>query len=154
MIDWQKQLNEVENKLTRKETEHGSNQTANRSVRVLRQLRSGRSNGSSVRNDSSSAGNSSRSKRSDVLCRPGTQEVTNLMKGGYVLMITAKGLFDDFAAIDKDVKYTTDYARLSAKLEKLAKVVLNCRTNTVKVMDKLGIPREEKKEDAKPPVQQ
>ena len=69
-------------------------------------------------------------------------------------MITAKGLFDDFAAIDKDVKYTTDYARFSAKIEKLAKVVLNCRTNTVKVMDKLGIPREEKKEDVKPPVQQ
>ena len=152
MKNWQKQLNEVESKLTRKEQQNG-NSEASRGVPVLRQLRSGRSNGNSVRNDSSNTSNSTGSKRSNVLSRPNTQEVITFKKGGFSLMITAKGLFDDFATIDKDVKYKTDYERLSAKLEKLAKVVLNCRTNTVKVMDKLGIPREEKKEDVKPVVQ-
>jgi len=63
-------------------------------------------------------------------------------------MITAKGLFDDFVEIDKDTTLT-EYQKLSKKIEKLAKVVLNCRTNTVKVMDKLGVSRdvEEKKEN-------
>jgi hypothetical protein len=65
-------------------------------------------------------------------------------------MITAKGLFDDFKAIDADATLT-DYQKISAKLEKLAKVVLNCRTNEVAIMDFLKIPKSvaPKKEEIK-----
>lgn len=63
-------------------------------------------------------------------------------------MITAKGLFDDFKAIDEDVKLS-DIQKVGAKLEKIAKVVLNCRSNDVKIMDKLGVPREEVKKEVK-----
>ena len=64
-------------------------------------------------------------------------------------MITAKGLVDDFKAIDADTKLS-DIQKVGAKVEKLAKVVLNCRTNDVRIMDFLKIPRETpKKEEIK-----
>ncbi|MFH0806052.1 MAG: hypothetical protein V1901_04205 [Patescibacteria group bacterium] len=64
-------------------------------------------------------------------------------------MITARGLYEDFKAIDANVELN-DIQKIGAKIEKLAKVVLNCRTNSVAVMDKLGIPRETiKKEEVK-----
>jgi hypothetical protein len=73
----------------------------------------------------------------------------NFRKGGRI-MIPARGIWDDFKQIDADTKLT-DYQKLSLKIEKVVKLVLNCRTNSVKIMDKLEIPREEikKKEEVK-----
>ena len=55
-------------------------------------------------------------------------------------MIPSKGLFEDYTAIDKEEISAAE--KVWKYIPKLIKVILNCRTNTVKIMDKLGIPRE------------
>jgi hypothetical protein len=59
------------------------------------------------------------------------------------LMIPSKGLFTDYDAIDKENISAAE--KVWKYIPKLIKVILNCRTNTVKIMDKLGIPRDEEK---------
>jgi hypothetical protein len=56
-------------------------------------------------------------------------------------MIPSKGLFDDYAAIDKEQIGAAE--KIWKYIPKLVKIILNCRTNTVKIMDKLQIPRDE-----------
>jgi hypothetical protein len=69
------------------------------------------------------------------------KEINQINKKEEKLMIPSKGLFDDYNAIDKE---SIDAAEKVWKMiPKLIKIILNCRTNTVKIMDKLGIPREE-----------
>ena len=56
------------------------------------------------------------------------------------VMIPSKGLFDDYNAIDKENISAAE--KVWKYIPKLLKVILNTRTNTVKLMDKMGIPRE------------
>lgn len=55
-------------------------------------------------------------------------------------MIPAKNLFDDYNAIDKENISAAE--KVWKYIPKLLKIILNTRTNTVKIMDKLGIPRD------------
>jgi len=67
----------------------------------------------------------------------------------------AKGDIQKFIDKAKDVKVVGEgIVLLLMGLLVLLKVVLNCRTNTVKILDKLGIPREEKKADTKTKVEE
>ena len=63
-------------------------------------------------------------------------------------MIPAKGLWSDFDAIDKENISAAD--KVWKFMPKLLKVILNCRTNTTAVMDKLGIPRDDAGKEIKP----
>jgi hypothetical protein len=105
-----------------------------------------------VTNDGTSKGDSgicdrgNSGRRSNVnLSNIRKKELKNLRKGG-IVMIPAKGIWDDFKAIDANDKLN-DYQKLSLKLEKIVKLVLNCRTNSVRLMDKMGIPRDEAKKE-------
>ena len=63
-------------------------------------------------------------------------------------MIPASEAFKDYSEIDKE--QITAAEKVWKFLPKLLKVVLNCRTNTSRVMEKLGIPKDEiKKEETK-----
>jgi hypothetical protein len=72
------------------------------------------------------------------------KELKNLTKGGRI-MIPSKGLFDDYNAIDKEEIGTAE--KVWKMIPKLIKIILNCRTNSVKIMDKLGVPRDEVKKE-------
>jgi len=58
-------------------------------------------------------------------------------------VIPAKGIWDDFKAIDKEPISAAE--KVWKYIPKLIKVILNCRTNTAKIMDKLGIPKDVEK---------
>jgi hypothetical protein len=93
--------------------------------------------------------NSDRGSRDVNLSNLRKKELSkNFRKGGRI-MIPSKGLFSDYDAIDKEKIGAAE--KVWKYIPKLIKTILNCRTNTVKIMDKFGIPREEikKKEEVK-----
>jgi len=64
-------------------------------------------------------------------------------------MIPAKDVFGDYNKIDKENISTTD--KVWKFIPRLIKIILNTRTNTARIMDKLGIPRDtEANKESKP----
>jgi len=117
MSNWKEQLNQISEK-----------------------LKKGEKNDSSTQGDSSFRDRSNSGRRGNVNLPDIRKKIINknLTKGGKI-MIPAQGIWDDFKKIDADDKLN-DYQKLSLKLEKIVKVILNCRTNTTKIMTKLEIP--------------
>jgi len=62
------------------------------------------------------------------------------IRKGEITMIPAKGLFDDYNAIDKENIPAAE--KVWKYIPKLLKIILNCRTNTAKIMEKMGIEKE------------
>lgn len=67
-------------------------------------------------------------------------------------MIPSKGLFDDYKKIDEEKISAAE--KVWKYLPRLIKVVLNCRTNTMKIMEKLGVPKLEGKKEDKPSTEE
>jgi len=125
MNDWKEQLNQ-------KEKELNLTKEVNNDVRTR----------------SNSNVSSNRSNDSGVFVSKERRKSINTVKeGGKTAMIPSKGLFEDYTAIDKEEISAAE--KVWKYIPKLIKIILNCRTNTVKIMDKLGIPRDtaEKKEE-------
>lgn len=114
----------------------------------------GQFNSQSSRNSSSSSNDRAvRKSTSDTSNSSGTWS-SNMVRGRTIektravtkderrnkVMIPSKGLFDDYNAIDKENISAAE--KVWKYIPKLLKVILNTRTNTVKLMDKMGIPRE------------
>ena len=104
---------------------------------------SGRSSGISNRRVSGDV------HRSDILETKSVK--TDINTKGDRSMIPSKGLFDDYNIIDKEQIPVAE--KVWKFIPKLLKLTLNTRTNTVKIMDKLGIPRETE-ETRKPKTQE
>ncbi len=106
----------------------------------------------SVKTDSSlRSGSSSRWRRNVNLSNLRKEKVNKVYrKEETVKMIPSKGLFEDYNAIDKEQISAAE--KVWKYIPKLIKIILNCRTNTVKIMDKLEIPREsiDRKKEQKP----
>jgi hypothetical protein len=136
MNNYLDKLNQIEKQI--KEEAHAENESISESSRNS----SRSSNSNSVRTDASSTSNSSGSWSSNLLRGRISEKRRILIRDERreKLMVPSKGLFDDYNAIDKEDISVAE--KVWKYIPKLLKVILNTRTNTVKIMDKLGIPRE------------
>jgi hypothetical protein len=140
MKNWKDDLDKI--KLPGKENQNG--QEAGGALSSDR-VNSGRSdNSTSVHKDASSTDNSV-SGGSRSIFRGEKIKPINSDERRNKIMIPAKGVFDDLNKIKEGA--SPDVVKVVEALEKLAKIILNTRTNTVKIMDKLCIPRDEVKKE-------
>lgn len=141
MSDWKKQLEDKVKELNIKEEING--QSSNRSVCTNSDNSSRSINSISNDKDTPSSSDIVSSRSRSVFRSKVSTKISE--KGGEIKMIPSKGIFDDYNAIDKEQIPVAD--KVWKFIPKLIKVILNCRTNTVKIMDKLGIPRDDIKKE-------
>jgi hypothetical protein len=137
MTNWQDDLLKKEHELNLREVKNG--ETADRNVSSNHGDSVGSNSNSNICNKSSNSDNIIIGRSRNVLSRRVSKEINNRGKEE-TLMIPSKGLFDDYNAIDKENISVAE--KVWKYIPKLLKVILNTRTNTVKIMDKLGIPRD------------
>jgi hypothetical protein len=100
------------------------------------------SNGRGIHNEASDTSNASGSWVRSMGSRRLSKETrtVNSDERRNKVMIPARGIFQDYEDINKENIPTVD--KIWKFLPKIVKIILNTRTNTVRLMDKAGIPRE------------
>jgi len=144
-MDWKDSLDKKAEELKIKKEE--SNEA--KSVSKDRSIGSRSNNSVSSSKDSPHSSNTIGSGSSSIFrgrIPEKTRQINNVKEREEKFMIPSKGLFDDYNAIDKESIGAAE--KVWKYLPKLIKVVLNCRTNTVKIMDAMKIPRDEGKKEA------
>jgi len=149
-MDWKEELDKKFHELNKEETD---GQETNRDLPATSRDIARCNSRSRVVHPTSSTDNSSGSGSRNVLRGNVPEKITvsqptNLIGGIRNFMINAKGAFSDLdKLIAEAAKVTTMAAATILILQGIrvaVKVILTARTNTVKIMDKLGIPRQTK----------